>query len=166
MQALIIAHAPALRRLATAEVGPDLADDAVSEAFAEAWRTRSSYDPSLGTERAWLAGIVINRCLAMARAQRRWHRRARRSLDGHVDVSDFSDATHDRLDARANGRVAFDALRALPEAQRNVLLLVAIVDMEPVEVASVLGLPPATVRSHLLRARRAIAAALDLEEST
>jgi RNA polymerase sigma-70 factor (ECF subfamily) len=47
-------------------------------------------------------------------------------------------------------------VQALPEPQREVLLLVAWEDLTPSEVAVVLDIPAATVRSHLYRARRSL----------
>jgi RNA polymerase sigma-70 factor (ECF subfamily) len=48
------------------------------------------------------------------------------------------------------------ALRALPAAEREVLLLVAWEQLTPAEAAAVLGVPQGTVRSRLHRARAAL----------
>ena len=48
------------------------------------------------------------------------------------------------------------ALRALPAAERDVLLLVAWEQLTPAEAAVVLGVPQGTARSRLHRARAAL----------
>jgi RNA polymerase sigma-70 factor (ECF subfamily) len=52
------------------------------------------------------------------------------------------------------------ALTALPPAQREVLLLTAIVGLRQQDVAQALDLPLNTVKTHLRRARLALAARL------
>ncbi|MBC7461333.1 MAG: RNA polymerase sigma factor [Thermoleophilia bacterium] len=162
LRGLVGAHALVLRRIAVTQVGPDAADDAVSEAFATAWRDRATFDPTIASERAWLAGIVLNRCLAMDRAHRRWVKRAARQLPDAASA-DVVDATIDRMGARRIAPSLLRALEALPADQRVVLLLVARADLAPTDIAAALSMPAATVRSHLHRARRALAAALDLD---
>jgi RNA polymerase sigma-70 factor (ECF subfamily) len=53
------------------------------------------------------------------------------------------------------------ALATLPLAQREVLLLVAVENMSPAEVATMLGATPETVRQRLSRARAMLAEALE-----
>lgn len=166
MRMLIADHADVVHRIAISQVGPDLADDVVSETFAAAWRTRESFDPSVGAAKPWILGIALNRCLSLGRANRRWQRRAGRAIGERGDTADFAPATDARLDARAHGAALLKAVAGLPVVQKSVFVLVAVGGLEPAEVAGVLGIPPATVRSHLLRARRALASAIDLEDGS
>ena len=62
----------------------------------------------------------------------------------------------DRLDSAARAPGAGAALRALPAAEREVLLLVAWEQLTPAEAAVVLGVPQGTARSRLHRARAAL----------
>lgn len=62
------------------------------------------------------------------------------------------------LDAAHLTRVVLTRYRELPERQREVFELVDLQGNAPVEVAEMLGLEPVTVRTNLLRARRAIRA--------
>ena len=163
LRGLVTAHAAVLRRIAVTQVGPDAADDAVSEAFATAWRDRAAFDPTIASERAWLAGIVLNRCLAMGRAHRRWLKRAARQLPEGTAGGDAVDAAIARIDARRFAPRLLRALERLPDEQRVVLLLVARADLTPTDIAAALSMPAATVRSHLHRARRTLAAALEFE---
>ncbi|GAA1596070.1 hypothetical protein GCM10009804_60770 [Kribbella hippodromi] len=58
-----------------------------------------------------------------------------------------------RLDAVAAGNALRDALMALPEVERELLLLVAWEELSPSDAARVLGIPAGTARSRLHRAR-------------
>lgn len=165
MRGLITTHASLVRKIAASQVGPDAADDVVSETFSAAWRNRAGYDPKVATERAWLVGIALNRCRELARAQRRWYRRAERMAPAQV-APDFADDAAARVDDHREGRAVIRALRELPSDQRNVLLLVARAGFAPHEIAAAMSVPAATVRSHLARARKSIANNLDLEDHT
>jgi RNA polymerase sigma-70 factor (ECF subfamily) len=52
------------------------------------------------------------------------------------------------------------AVRALPSAERDVLLLVAWEQLTPAQAAAALGVPQGTARSRLHRARTALRLAL------
>lgn len=166
MRDLVTAHAATLQRIAAAQVGPGMADDVVAESFATAWRDQASYDPSLGSERAWLVGIVMNRCRSMGRARRRWERQQHDILvrSEWPTSPDFASLSDDRVDATSRRLTVMDAMRDLPEMQRTVMVLVVLGELTPAEVATALDMPPGTVRNHLFRARRALATALGLEE--
>jgi RNA polymerase sigma-70 factor (ECF subfamily) len=60
------------------------------------------------------------------------------------------------LDRARLTQVVLTRFRELPERQREVFDLVDLQGYAPVEVAEMLGLEPVTVRTNLLRARRAI----------
>jgi RNA polymerase sigma-70 factor (ECF subfamily) len=159
---LVHEQAAGLQRVAAAEVGPDLADDVVSEAIATAWAARASFDASLGSERAWLVGIVLNRCRSMGRARRRWERRQIDAVrHAMLEAPDVTDRVDSQIDARRRHVATLDAVRELPEMARTVLVLTAYGDMSPQEIALTLGIPDGTVRNHLFRARRAVRAALE-----
>ncbi|MCW2973228.1 MAG: sigma-70 family polymerase sigma factor [Thermoleophilia bacterium] len=159
LRGLIDGHADALRRFAASQVGPDVADDVLSAVFTDAWRMRSAYRAELGTLRAWLVGLAFNRCRVERRALRRWTRRAR---SGDIDLSgDPVDDAEARIDAARDRAQLLAAIAQLPIRQREALLLVAVAELDPIEVADVLGVPAATVRSNLHRARRALAPQLE-----
>jgi RNA polymerase sigma factor (sigma-70 family) len=65
-----------------------------------------------------------------------------------------------RLDSVELAKAVASAVRALPAAEREVLLLVAWEQLTPAEVAKVLGVPPGTARSRLHRARATVRQAL------
>lgn len=160
LEACFDTHGAQLRRIAAAHVGADSADDAVSETFAIAWSTRKRFDPSKGTERDWLVGILVNRCRSVDRTERRWRIRTRRSSrDIVAPVQDPATEIVDKLDAQGQHQSLVARVNALPSAQRTVLLLVAIGEMSTAEISTALQIKHSTVRSHLRRARRSVTSA-------
>lgn len=63
--------------------------------------------------------------------------------------------------ASETARRVEQALAALPEAQREVFLLVAQEGLEPTEAAGILGIAPEAARQRLTRARKALKEALE-----
>jgi RNA polymerase sigma factor (sigma-70 family) len=132
-------------------VDPPVAEDLLAEVWMAAFRGRASFDPRFESARPWLFTIARN----VLRAH--WgqcHHRVGMTADVPCDPWPEVD---DRLAAADIAETLRAAVRALPAEQREVLLLVAWEDLTPSEVAIVLDLPPGTVRSHLHRARRALA---------
>ncbi len=133
---------------------PALADDVVSETFLVAWRRLE--DIPRDSPLPWLLGVARNVRLNMQRSERR--RVQRESLDAAErevrGAADFSqpDTGDDRL---------WQLLRALPERDREVLLLVAWEGLERADIAAILGCSQASVALRLFRARRRLRAALD-----
>ncbi len=151
-------HARAVHAFLARRAGPAAADDLLGEVFVTAFHARSRYDSSAGDARPWLYGIARNLVLARSRGERRRARAvARLPLDRPADDWPQVD---DRLDAVAAVRSARAVLRTLPDAEREVLELVAWEDLTPAEAAVVLGIPAGTARSRLHRARSALRNAL------
>jgi RNA polymerase sigma factor (sigma-70 family) len=125
---------------------PEDAADLVAETFLVAWRRRADVPP--GPEaRIWLYAVA-RRVLANHRRGER--RRARLSERLRADLAT---ATPCELATRPEP-AALKALSRLDEKHREVLLLAGWEELEPAEIASVLGLSSATVRGRLHRARR------------
>ena len=150
-------HATTLFRYFVRRVGPDDAGSLLGELFRIAFEKRATFDPDRAEARPWLYGIAGN---LLARHR---HREARR-LDAtarlmHASTSAPGDADDVFVDADARidasrrwGDVAA-AIAALPQGERDALLLYAWEEMSYDEVAGALGVPVGTVRSRLNRAR-------------
>ncbi|MBK1787433.1 RNA polymerase sigma factor [Prauserella cavernicola] len=153
-------HAPVVHGYLARRVGP-LADDLLSETFLLAFRGRDGYDPARGPVRAWLFGIATNLVRRHARDEERRYRALGKAVamstpsSGEVDTS-----TADRVDAQAVSAELASALGALPEQDRDVLLLWAYLQLPYAEIAGALEIPIGTVRSRLHRARAAVRAHL------
>jgi RNA polymerase sigma factor (sigma-70 family) len=161
--ALYERHAADLFRYCARRVGPDRADDIVASVFLTAYERRDSFDPAQPNALPWLYGIATNHLRRHRRDEIRGYRAlARTGFDPlNTNVVDSHAARSDeRADADAFTRRLAAMLAALPHRHRDVLLLYAVAEMEPTEIAAALGLPAGTVRSYLSRARARLRAAL------
>lgn len=134
------------------------AEDALQEGYLNAWRAlpRFREDAKLST---WLVRIVAN--AALARLRRR--RTSTVPLEGAMTAADpdvqasLADAPTrlpDRIAMRAQVRQLLEGrIDLLPEAFRRVFMLRAVQELSVEEVAEALGIPPATVRTRVFRAR-------------
>jgi len=145
----LIALIPRLRRYARALVGErSAADDLVQDTLERAWTKLHLYRE--GTDlRAWLFTVMHNVHVNQVRAAR-----PTTALDEDMPELAQRAVQGDALLVRDLER----AVAALPAAQREVLLLVALEDLSYDETARVLGIPIGTVMSRLARAREKVRA--------
>ncbi len=132
----------------------DLAEDLLQETWLRLARHagRLADDTRLGP---WLFTVARN----LHRSHRRWARLAldgsgwepRWSPEGVERTSPFDLASASELERRLEA-----ALAGLPVNYREVVLLVAVERMEPIEAARVLGLKPDALRQRLSRGRAMI----------
>jgi RNA polymerase sigma-70 factor (ECF subfamily) len=129
-----------------------LAEDLTSIVFLEAWRWRGAVSVPSEAMRAWLYGIATN----VLRNQRRSRRRYARALDRLQSVPvepDFAPAVERRVDDERQVRQILGQVRELPRVEREVLALCVWQGLSRAEAARALGVPEATVRTRLHRAR-------------
>jgi RNA polymerase sigma-70 factor (ECF subfamily) len=147
-------HATALLRLAVVLTGDrGLAEELVQEAFVRYSRARSA--PARGAERAYLRRIVVN----LSHAHHRHQQVVRSRPPERAGEADAADAEVLRRDG---ARVVADAVRALPARQRDCIVLRYYAGLGDREVAQTLGISEGSVKSHLYRARAALAARLEV----
>jgi RNA polymerase sigma-70 factor (ECF subfamily) len=140
-------HADAVRAYLERRVGRQEADDLLAEVWLRAFASRASYRGAWPDGRPWLYGIARNTLRV------HWQDRTR-DLIGHGTVSsDPWPEVDARLDAEAIGETLREAILAISDDEREVLLLVAWEHLSPTEAAITLGIPPGTARSRLHRAR-------------
>jgi RNA polymerase sigma-70 factor (ECF subfamily) len=131
---------------------PDEAADVAAETFLIAWRRLG--DVPLGAEgRLWLFGaarrVIANHDRSARRRDRltgRLRDELRRQLPNH---------------GTAEVGPALEALADLPEADRELLMLIGWEELTPGEAARALGISSAAARVRLHRARRRLRARLD-----
>ena len=141
---------PALRRYARALTrNADRADDLVQDCLERAIRKRGLWAPT-GPLQAWLFKILLNLHRNEARHQRR--------RGDHVPLDSL--LVEPAIPAPQPGRIALAemsrAVDALPEEQRQALLLVVIGGASYEDAAISLGIPAGTLMSRLSRARAAL----------
>ena len=155
-------HGPAVHSYLSRRAGHQHADDLLEEVWVRAFRSRDRYDDRLPAL-AWLYGIARNVLLGYFRSQHSIPdgKTVRRNLGER----DPWDAVDDRLDARRTVAGLTDAVAALADEDREVLLLVAWEQLTPAEAAVVLDIPQGTARSRLHRARTQLRGYLETSDS-
>ena len=124
-------------------------DDLLQDVFLTAWKGLENLrDPAAFG--GWLSMIARNRATD-------FHRRSVES----VDLPDHLEA-HDATAANAEARAALDAIRSLPEAYRETLVLRLVEGMTGPEIAERTGLTPASVRVNLHRGMKLLREKLEL----
>lgn len=158
-EAIMRRHNQLLFRTARGIVESDgEAEDVVQEAWIRAWRALSSFraESKLST---WLTRIAINEALGRLRrnsAQIIPLEAAMRSTDSDTQsaLTEAPDRGPERSVQRSQVRALIEErIDLLPEAFRSVFMLRAIEEMSVDEVAEVLAIPTATVRTRYFRAR-------------
>ena len=117
------------------------AKDAVTVAFFELWRKRSSVRLVEGSPLPWLLNAVAHCARNLERSGRRY-----RALLDRAPVSVAAPHDHDDSDVMA-------ALRKLPEREQAVVVLSVLEGYSEREIAQALGIPAGTVKSRLSRAK-------------
>ena len=149
-------HAYLVRR------APAEAEDLLGRVWVEAYASRYSFDPARGSARSWLFGV------ARHVLQRHWRDRRPDLADPILTTTpvDPWDEVDARLDSAALAGPLRAALGDLPEVDREMLLLVAWEHLTPTEAAAVVGIPAATARTRLHRARARMRTALEAHQPT
>ncbi|WP_243772946.1 RNA polymerase sigma factor [Actinomadura barringtoniae] len=154
-------HAPRLHAYIKRRLGPPLADDLVSEAFAVAFRRRATYD-GRAEFGAWLWGIASNLIAKHHRQETRMFRAfARTGVDPAEDG--LAEVASERAAAQALGPQLAKALASLNAQDRNAVLLLAWGELSYAEIAAALDLPLGTVKAKIHRARAKLRKALPEE---
>lgn len=133
------------------------AEDVVQEAFLAIWRQSARLDPDRGL-RSYLLTIVHNK--AIDRLRRR-SRRPALALEEHAEMVAGTPDPVDVAAALEDKELVRSALKALPEEQRETVVMAYFGGLTAVEVAERMRIPVGTVKSRLRLAlvhmRRALA---------
>lgn len=158
-EAIMRRHNQLLFRTARGIVASDgEAEDVAQEAWMRAWRALSGFraESKLST---WLVRIAVNEALGRLRrnsAQIIPLEKAIMSSDNETQsaLTEAPDRGPEQSVQRSQVRALIEArIDLLPEAFRSVFMLRAIEEMSVDEVAEVLDIPAATVRTRYFRAR-------------
>lgn len=138
-------------------VHPDQRDDLFQDIFLKLHLAAPSYRPSQPL-RPWVVSIVLN----SVRNQRRDRGRHLRVVKYDDQVPDMGQeaGTEQTLEDSDTVRFLDQRIRTLPPRQREVLALSAFKSLSMKQIAAVTGDPENTVKTHLRRARLALAEAL------
>jgi RNA polymerase sigma-70 factor, ECF subfamily len=127
---------------------PDDADDVVEDAFYQAWRQASRYEPSRGAVSTWIVTIARSRALDRLRSRRRLREEPLTPVTvlDELTVASTPDPAAGAEEAEVRERVAV-ALKELPPEQREVLELAYFGGLSQTEIAERTGQPLGTVKT-------------------
>lgn len=135
------------------------AEDVAQEAFVRVWRNAGSWQPGRARFDTWLHTVVLNLC--------RDRLRRRRDVTGDAlpEAADPAPGAEAVLIETERGRAVADAIAALPERQREAIVLVHYQDLSGAEAAAALGVSVEAVESLLARGRRTLRAHLAIPQA-
>jgi RNA polymerase sigma-70 factor, ECF subfamily len=122
----------------------DVAEDLTGATFEKAFRTWRRFDPRRGTARAWLCGIARNAALDHFRSERR---RARRE-------EEYARAAAGVADSAGDSSAVAAALRELSPADREVIALRVVLEVDGPATARILGISATACSTRLSRAMK------------
>jgi RNA polymerase sigma-70 factor, ECF subfamily len=122
----------------------DIAEDLTGATFERAFRTWRRFDPRRGTARAWLCAIARNAALDHFRSeQRRWRREMQYARERATVV-----------EAGSDGDAVTAALSRLSAAEREVVALRVVLDIDGPTTARILGISRTACSTRLSRAMK------------
>lgn len=155
-RALVARKLPRLLSLAGRMLGDGAeAEDVAQEAFLRVWKQAPRWRPGAAKFDTWLHRVALNLCYDRLR-----RRRELATADPPEQV-DEGPAPDRGLEARDVGRRVASALQALPDRQREAIVLCHYQELGNIEAAAVMGVSVEALESLLGRGRRALRAALD-----
>lgn len=141
-------HAAAVWRYAVHLTGnPSDADDVVQETLLRAWRTPRLLEQDPAAARSWLFTVARNLVIDESRSARRRHESSAEAPERTIE--DRSDALFDTL-------LVGEALAALSEEHRAVIVRAYFGGRSTAELAADLQIPEGTVKSRLHYGLRAL----------
>jgi RNA polymerase sigma-70 factor (ECF subfamily) len=142
-------HGGAAFSLAYRMVGDRVtAEDISQEAFLSIWRSRLRYDPSRGSVRTWVLGIVHHRAIDTLRRNLA-HERRRGPAEGIEEREEAPERTDVEVARREEARHVRSALDSLPEDQSKVIELAYFAGFTHAQIAEMLEMPIGTVKGRM-----------------
>jgi len=123
-----------------------LAEDAVQEAFLTVWRSAAQFVPERAKASTWLLTIVHRRAVDVVRRE---ERRRTEPLGPATDAASAEGSAEDVAWLRLRRERVQDALRQLPDEQREAIELAYYGGFTQSELADRLGQPLGTIKSRM-----------------
>lgn len=123
-----------------------LAEEVVQEVFLRLWNAPDRFDPSRGSLRSYLLAQCHGRSVDLIRSESSRRRREERELT--LTAEGGYDLEHEVWDMAVADRVKV-TLQALPQGEREAILLAYFGGHTYKEVADLLGMPEGTVKSRI-----------------
>ena len=124
------------------------AEEVAQDAFLALWRNGGRYEPSRGSVRNWILGIVHNRAIdSLRRAVRHESRRA--GDEGLAERLVAPERTEVEVGRRQEAGTIRNLLTDLPPDQRRVIELAYFAGFTHTEIADMLTIPVGTVKGRM-----------------
>jgi RNA polymerase sigma-70 factor (ECF subfamily) len=133
------------------------ARDVAQEAFFKAYRSLRTFKPGARFS-TWIFAITYHACCD------RLNRRKRYSSEEMPERADPGPGPEAQAMASDEARRLRAAIEALPEKYRTVITLYHLQGRQYEDIATVLGLPMGTVKTHLFRAKEQLRKLLEAQE--
>jgi len=130
------------------------AEDVVQEVFMRVWKQAPTWQPGTARFDTWMHRVALNLCYDRLR------RRREIPTEAPPEQTDPGPSPDRGLEAEGTSRRVAQALAALPERQREAIVLCHYQDLGNIEAAAVMGVTVEALESLLGRGRRALRAAL------
>jgi RNA polymerase sigma-70 factor (ECF subfamily) len=130
------------------------AEDVAQEAFLRVWKQAPRWRPGQAKFDTWLHRVALNLCYDRLR------RRREIATDQPPEQADPGPAPDRGLEARDTAARVSRALAALPDRQREAIVLCHYQELGNIEAATVMGVSVEALESLLGRGRRALRTAL------
>src|SRR5947209_9408052 len=134
----VLAYSLALRSLSS----PSDAEDVVQEAFLNVWRAAATYRRDRSTPRSWVLSIVHHRAIDKLRGRK--SRVQPVALEEGMNVPDSADVWAEVAN-NLNGDDVRQALRSLPEEQRQTIELAYFQGYTHSQISELMDVPLGTV---------------------
>jgi RNA polymerase sigma-70 factor (ECF subfamily) len=136
----------AARRLCNS---PELANEAVQDAFLSIWRGRERYRPESGSFASWAMTVVRNRAIDVIRKEAGGVSRVGLSDELAATLADRGPSTEQLADRYEQVRRVRDGIDELPRAQREAVVLSFYGGLSHGQIAAYLALPIGTVKGRM-----------------
>ena len=123
------------------------AEDVTQQVFVAAWNSRTKFDAETSRLPAWPTGIARHKIADHWAARSRDDRR----ITALEHASETKASSEESLDNIADRVLLADELARLEHPQRKIMELAFYQDLTHVQIASLLGMPLGTVKSHIRR---------------
>ena len=153
MQVLFARHHVRVYRFALRLIRNEAtAEDLISEVFLDVWRQADKFEGRAAVS-TWLLAITRFKALSVLR------RKPEQELDEEATeaIEDTSDTPEVALEKKEKGEVLRQCMSALTAEHREIIDLVYYHEKSVEEVAEIVGIPEATVKTRMFYARKKLA---------